>query len=113
VAELVIGASEPDRSAPWRERKEHTIAFVRTAPRDVLEVLAADKLDNVRSIKESLAERGDETWTIFNAGEADQRWYYRELARAFLERDPDDELFRTLAVEVETVFPGTSPGGRR
>jgi hypothetical protein len=37
---------------------------------------------------------------------ADQRWYYRELARAFLERDPDDELFRTLALEVETVFPG-------
>ena len=106
VAELVVGATEPDRKAPWRERKEHTIAHVRTAPDDVLEVLAADKLDNVRSIKESLAERGDETWSIFNAGEADQRWYYRELARAFVERDPDDELFKTLAVEVETVFPG-------
>ena len=106
VAELVVGASEPDRSASWRERKEHTIAYVRTAPHDVVEVLAADKLDNVRSIKESLAERGDETWSIFNAGEAEQRWYYRELARAFLERDPDDELFRTLGVEVETVFPG-------
>lgn len=105
VAELVVGASEPDRAAGWRERKEHTIAFVRGAPGDVLEVLAADKLDNVRSIKESLAERGDETWAIFNAGEADQRWYYRELARAFLERDPDDELFRTLQVEVESVFP--------
>jgi (p)ppGpp synthase/HD superfamily hydrolase len=106
VAELVVGASEPDRSAPWRQRKEHTIAFVRSAPHDVLEVLAADKLDNVRSIKESLAERGDETWSIFNAGEVEQRWYYRELARAFVERDPDDELFKTLAVEVETVFPG-------
>ena len=105
VAELVVGASEPDRAAPWRERKEHTIAHVRTAPHDVVEVLAADKLDNVRSIKESLAERGDETWSIFNAGKDDQRWYYRELARAFLERDPDDELFRTLALEVETVFP--------
>jgi (p)ppGpp synthase/HD superfamily hydrolase len=105
VAELVVGASEPDKSAPWRDRKEHTIAFVRAAPADILEVLAADKLDNIRSIKESLAERGDETWAIFNAGEADQRWYYRELARAFLERDPDDELFRTLGVEVETVFP--------
>lgn len=105
VAELVVGASEPDRRASWRERKEHTIAYVRTAPADVIEVLAADKLDNVRSIKESLAERGDETWQIFNAGEADQRWYYRELARAFLDRDPDDELFRTLQVEVESVFP--------
>jgi (p)ppGpp synthase/HD superfamily hydrolase len=107
VAELVVGASEPDRSAPWRERKQHTIEHVRTAPGDVVEVLAADKLDNVRSIRESLAERGDETWKLFNAGEADQRWYYRELARAFLERDPDDELFRTLAVEVESVFPAS------
>jgi (p)ppGpp synthase/HD superfamily hydrolase len=107
VAELVVGASEPDRSAPWRERKQHTIEHVRTAPGDVVEVLAADKLDNVRSIRESLAERGDETWKLFNAGEADQRWYYRELARAFLERDPDDELFRTLAAEVESVFPAS------
>ena len=105
VAELVVGASEPDRAAPWRERKQHTIDHVVTASAAVVEVLAADKLDNVRSIKESLAERGDETWKIFNAGEADQRWYYRELTRAFLERDPDDELFRTLAVEVEMVFP--------
>jgi (p)ppGpp synthase/HD superfamily hydrolase len=69
VAELVVGASEPDKTAPWREWKEHTIAQVGTAPDDVLEVLAADKLDNVRSIKESLAERGDETWKIFNAGD--------------------------------------------
>ena len=105
VAEVVVGASEPNRSAPWRERKQHTIEHVRKAPGHVVEVLAADKLDNVRSIKESLAERGDETWKIFNAGEADQRWYYRELTRAFLERDPDDELFKTLAVEVESVFP--------
>jgi (p)ppGpp synthase/HD superfamily hydrolase len=107
VAELVVGASEPDRAASWRRRKEHTIAYVRTAPADVLEVLAADKLDNVRSIKESLAERGDETWSIFNAGEADQRWYYRGLAEAFIESDRDDDLFCTLAVEVETVFPDT------
>jgi (p)ppGpp synthase/HD superfamily hydrolase len=105
VADLVVGASEPDRAAPWRRRKEHTVAHVRTAPGDVLEVLAADKLDNVRSIKESLAERGDETWSIFNAGEADQRWYYRELARAFLERVPDDELFGTHALVVGSVFP--------
>jgi (p)ppGpp synthase/HD superfamily hydrolase len=105
VAELVVGASEPDRTAPWRQRKEHTISHARTAPDDVAEVLAADKLDNVRSIKESLAERGDETWQVFNAGEDQQRWYYTELAKAFLERDPDDELFKTLAVEVESVFP--------
>jgi (p)ppGpp synthase/HD superfamily hydrolase len=105
VADLVLGVSEPDKSAPWRVRKEHTIASVRTAPDDVLHVLAADKVDNVRSIKESLAERGDETWAIFNAGEDDQRWYYRELTHAFLERDADDELFKTLQVEVETVFP--------
>jgi hypothetical protein len=47
-----------------------------------------------------------QTWTIFNAGEDQQRWYYTELAKAFLDRDPDDELFKTLAVEVESVFPG-------
>jgi hypothetical protein len=71
----------------------------------VLAILAADKLDNVRSIRDSLAERGeDETWALFKVGKADQAWYYCSLVEAFLARNPASDLFRTLDAEVDAVF---------
>lgn len=106
VAELVVAVSEENKNAPWGERKSATIAKVAAAGPDVLAVLAADKLDNVRSIRETLAERGeDETWALFKTGRAEQVWYYRSLADAFFARDPDHDLFRTLRNEVDAMFP--------
>jgi HD domain len=105
VAEAVAGASEPDKTASWRERKEHTIRYLRdTANPDVLAVAAADKLDNVRSLRETLLRRGEETWAAFNAGRAEQRWYYRSIAETIRARDPGNLLFRTLDAESRILF---------
>lgn len=110
VARLVAGASEPDKTLSWSERKEHTIEAARTAPLDVLTVVAADKLDNVRSLRESLADRGaEETWAYFNAPEPQQRSYYTRLAEVIADRDPGNRLFQTLAIETDALFP---PPGR-
>jgi hypothetical protein len=106
VADLVDAVSEADRAAEWSTRKGATIAKVADVDADVLPLLAADKLDNVRSIRDTLAERGeDKTWSLFKTGRAEQAWYYRSLADAFLARDPESKLFRTLETEVEAVFP--------
>jgi hypothetical protein len=106
VAGLVEAVSEADRTLVWGERKGATIAKVAEAEADVLPLLAADKLDNVRSIRDTLAERGeDETWALFKTGRAEQSWYYRSLANAFLSRDGMNTLFRTLETEVGAVFP--------
>jgi (p)ppGpp synthase/HD superfamily hydrolase len=108
VADLVEAVSEADRTAGWNERKGATIAKVAEAEADVLPLLAADKLENVRSIRDTLAERGeDKTWSLFKAGRSEQAWYYRSLADAFLARDPASKLFRTLETEVEAVFPAS------
>ncbi len=80
VARLVAGASEPDKSLSWEERKQHTLEWLREAPEDVLLVSAADKLDNVRSIRDDVAERGEEAWEIFNRPREQQGWYYTSLA---------------------------------
>lgn len=107
VSILVEKASEPDKSLSWRERKEHTIA--RTASEsdsDALAVVAADKLDNIRSLAETLRSRGGkETWAMFNADRRSQRWYYRTLTEALLQNEPRNLLFRTLDAEVHCVFP--------
>jgi (p)ppGpp synthase/HD superfamily hydrolase len=118
VSELVEKASEPDKALDWRTPKQHTVA--RAASEDDLEALAlvaADKLDNVRSLKETLRARGEEkTWTIFNADRRNQHWYYRTLAQALLDREPTNLLFRTLDAEVHALFltsgarRGSSPG---
>src|SRR5947208_812461 len=55
VSTLVEKASEPDKSLPWRARKEHTISRVSTeSDNEALAVIAADKLDNIRSLAETL-----------------------------------------------------------
>jgi (p)ppGpp synthase/HD superfamily hydrolase len=109
VAKLVEGASEPDKSAPWDVRKQHTIDRVKVeASAEVLDLTAADKLDNVRSLRETIEARGREkTWLIFNADEEKQRWYYITLAATLLARNAESPLMRTLMDEVAVAFPPT------
>ena len=67
---------------------------------------AADKLDNVRSIADTLRHLGHKkTWAIFNATQAEQRRYDRKLAQTLLSKDPENGLFRTLHAETQTLFP--------
>jgi Domain of unknown function (DUF6946)/HD domain len=107
VAALVRKASEEDKSLDWKPRKEASIeALRREADIDALLVVAADKLDNVLSLVETLRARGPaNTWRIFNAGQSCQHWYYRTIAEVLLEKDPRNLLFRTLDAEVHRVFP--------
>jgi (p)ppGpp synthase/HD superfamily hydrolase len=107
AAHLVMAASEPDKSLPWKERKTHTLAHLRQeSDADVLALVAPDKLDNVRSIAETLSQRGhEETWAIFNPQEPEQRWHYRELADVLRTKKPVSGLFRTLHAETQTLFP--------
>lgn len=107
VAALVSAASEPDKSLPHRERKEHTIAYLKQErDKDVLSLVAADKLDNVRAIVDTLRQVGDErTWARFNAGKPEQHWYYRAIAASLLEAEPANRLFRTLDFETQNLFP--------
>ncbi|HEX4520597.1 MAG TPA: HD domain-containing protein [Gaiellaceae bacterium] len=114
VALIVVGASEPDKGASWKDRKQHTIDYLRDeADHDTLMVAAADKLDNARSIRETLERFGEEkTWARFNEGRREQHWYYRGLAEVFLGREPNNLLFRTLDSEVQTLFPDPARGTR-
>lgn len=107
IAELVAGASEPDKSLPWENRKQHTIEFLRTAGDDQLLVSLADKLDNIRSIREDLALHGELAWRRFRRGRDKQRWYYENLAAVFTDRCTSGTGARLAAIfasEVRAVF---------
>jgi len=79
VATIVEGCSEPDKTARWEERKQHTIDFLRTAQWEVRLVACADKVHNLRTIAEVYEKVGDEVWRRFKRGRDEQEWYYRSL----------------------------------
>lgn len=112
VAHIVEGVSEPDKSLPWEDRKRHTINAIAGASLDVLLVLSADKLHNVRTIASEYRRCGDEVWGRFKRGREAQAWYYSSIADG-LSRRPDIMRYRPLVEaymqEVTNLF-GSRPG---
>lgn len=62
IAALVEGCSEPGHDElPWETRKEHTIAYLKSAPVEIRMVACADKLHNVRSMMVDYRQVGEES----------------------------------------------------
>lgn len=107
VQRIVKGATEPDRTDTWENRKRHTIEYLKTAPIDILFVSCADKLNNIRAIKEDYAKIGDKLWTRFNRPKKEQKWYYQSLASSFLNSTKhiaNKSLFKVFVTTVNSFF---------
>ncbi len=102
VAALVSGSSEPDKGASWDERKKHTMDYLRGLNDDeVLQVVVADKLDNVM---DTSMHGGEGIWSKFNAPYEKQKWYYTSLADIFDEKIPSFPLTSRYRAIVNKVF---------
>jgi len=108
VADLVMALSEPDKKASWEDRKAHTIEYLeKKATSDVLLVALADKLDNIRAIREGLESDGEKFWERFNRPREKQKWYYEQLEAVFtrsVSREPALTLLKSFKAEVKKVF---------
>ncbi len=103
IAELVGGSSEPDKSLPWKDRKEHTIEYLKTASEEIRAVVCADKLHNIRSIIRDHEMVGEEVWKRFNAGKEQQKWYYINVVGS-LGTQSNFTLLEELRNEVDKLF---------
>ncbi|MDM5328914.1 HD domain-containing protein [Neobacillus sp. CF12] len=103
IAKIVEGSSEPDKSLAWKDRKEHTIAFLKTASEDIRAVVCADKLHNIRSIIRDYELVGEEVWDRFNAGKEQQKWYYTNVVES-LAAQSTFKLWTDLRYEVDRLF---------
>ncbi|MEC0370712.1 HD domain-containing protein [Paenibacillus chibensis] len=103
VLRLVQGASEPDKSAPWEARKEHTLTFLKSADLPLRQLSCADKLHNLRSTLRDFDAHGDAVWRRFKRGYEQQKWYYTSLVESlgYASRFP---LLDTFQDEVEHFF---------
>lgn len=106
VAGIVEGCSESDKTLPWKERKEHSISYLATAPTEVRLVVTCDKLHNATSMLADYASCGEKLWSRFNQGRSEQQWYYSStveaLGRTGFKTHP---LHIALAAAVAKLFP--------
>jgi hypothetical protein len=104
VANLVRAASENDKSLPWEVRKQHTIEMFKEATLEEIQVIVADKLHNLRSIRNDLNLDGDLIWQRFNRGKRDQHWYYASIVKVLSPRKREYKMIIELEKEVKGVF---------
>jgi len=94
VAEIVRNCSEPDKKAPWRTRKEHTIAHLKSTDDDACIVACADKLNNLLSNIRDYKVLGEALWDRFRAGKKEQIWYYSSLGQSFEGREMQHLIYK-------------------
>ena len=107
MAQFVDGVSERDKSQPWEQRKRESLARLESASEEVLLLSCADKLDNIRSIRRGLIQKGEALWVLFNRPKSAQSWFYRQASTRLSQRlqgEPGARLAAALAQEVSLVF---------
>lgn len=89
VAEIVDGCSDTDQTPkpPWRPRKEAYLHRLEAASPSVRLIVAADKLDNARSILRDYRQLGESIWDRFRAGREGTLWYFRAVVDALRQTD--------------------------
>lgn len=105
VLRIVLDCTDtlPDEShadkLPWRERKERFLAaLAHTEPASRL-VVACDKRHNLGDLVWDLHHEGPPTFARFNAGPADQLWYFESVTRIC-----GDAIPPRLALEFERLL---------
>lgn len=105
VANLVMGASEPDKSLSWKERKQHTINEVRHLPLRNKLVICADKINNLEDLMITFQKTGTRDFSRFREGEENQRWYYTNVYESLItDQDENMSIFKRLRNVLDIVF---------
>lgn len=81
---------------PWRDRKQSYLDHAAATHPSLLRVTIADKVDNLRAILADHQRIGSELWQRFNAGQADQVWYYQEAVKAYDQAEVQSPLLNEL-----------------
>lgn len=92
---------------PWQSRKSGYLDHIRKANPSLLRVTIADKIDNCRAILADHHRMGGAVWKKFNAGRADQIWYYQESVSAYEQTGYQGPLLEELRrlVGLMSVLP--------
>lgn len=105
VANLVMGASEPDKSLSWEERKAHTIEETKKLPLRNKLVICADKINNLEDLMLIFQKSGKRDFSAFKRGEEQQKWYYTSVYESLIYgEDKNLPIFQRLKNVLDIVF---------
>ncbi|CAM4092064.1 HD domain-containing protein [Lederbergia lenta] len=104
VLNLVMAATEQDRSMSWEERKQATVNGLALKTPEQIAVIVADKIHNLRSIRADLDKYGEEIWSRFNRGKQEQAWYYTSIVKAITPFEKEVPFIRKLSIEMDDLF---------
>ena len=105
IATLVMGASEPDKSLSWEDRKRHTIEETRRLPFRNKLVICADKINNLEDLFLKFEKSGNRDFSAFKRGEESQEWYYTSLYESLASKeDKNLPIFVRLKDILDKVF---------
>ena len=105
IKELVMDASEEDKSLSWEERKQRTIEKTRNLPLRNKLVICADKIDNLEDLKIKFQKNGQRDFSLFRRGEEKQRWYYTSVYESLIHNEDENlPIFKRLKDIIDIVF---------
>ena len=105
ISELVMGASEADKSLSWEERKEISIQEIKDLPLRNKLVVCADKINNLEDLYLKFEKSGERDFSEFKRGEEKQRWYYTSVYESLIVgEDPNLDIFLQLKDILDKVF---------
>lgn len=105
IASLVMTASEPIKSLPWEERKQHTIDTVKNLDLRHKAVVCADKISNLEDLIILSEKQGNYDFSAFNRGYDSQKWYYTEIYNSLVLND-SHPMFDRLKKLLDHIFSG-------
>ncbi len=104
VVSIVDGVTKDGSINDWQGRAEAYLTNLKKkAPDESVVVSCADKIHNLMSTLEDYRTIGDTLWERFNAGKAEQQWWYREVLKVCTERQPELILNTKLAELVDQI----------
>lgn len=105
IMSLVDGATEPDKTLSWEERKQHTINIVKTLDTRHKAIVCADKISNLEDIIIFFEKKGKYDYSSFKRGYDSQRWYYQNVCKSILNgEDPNNPMLKRLQNLVNYLY---------
>lgn len=103
IKEEVLLLTE-NKSLSWEERKQNAIKHIHSGlPKEILLVICADKLSNMRSICQDYEVCREELWKRFKRGREQQQWYYKNMIEALKTLD-SYPMYHELTARYDKVF---------
>ena len=104
ILQLVKAVSEPDKSIPWKERKQKAIEKVKELNDDEISIAIAEKIQNLNSMAFVINNFGENAWYGESAKKSDQQWFYEHYFEETKKYHPNNRLLKEFEEGIQRLI---------